>query len=50
MIYLFALDVEHHVCEIVVLVDNQVELSLHPLGIEVNDVQFADKSFLFENF
>ena len=50
MIYLFALDVEHHVCEIVVLIDDQVELSLHPLGIEVNDVQFADKSLLFENF
>ncbi len=50
MIDLFALDIEHHIREVVVLVDDEIEFPLHPLGIEVDYVQLADKGFLFKHF
>ncbi len=48
VIDLLALDVEHHIGEVVVFIDDEIELPLHSLCVEVDYVQLADECLLPE--
>lgn len=49
VIDLLALDVEHHIGEVVVFIDDEIELPFHSLCVEVDYVQLADECLLPEH-